>query len=120
MRLIPIVVAAFVASSPAMAQSWQEYAYPEYVFAVALPAAPQVESERLQVAEGRSTPARVYSVRRDNIILTLTIADLAGTNLQENEVIDHAIKSLSAGSKVVENIPHRIYRVYGRQLTIQG
>jgi hypothetical protein len=34
MRLIPLVVAAFVASSCALAQSWQEYAFPELFFAL--------------------------------------------------------------------------------------
>ena len=120
MRLIPIVAVAFVASGPALAQSWQEHAYPEYAFAMALPAAPQIETRTLEVAAGRSVPARVYSVRQDNVILTMTVADLAGTNLQENEVIDHAVKSLFARGKVVENLPHRIYRIYGRQLSVEG
>ena len=120
MRLIPIVALTLVASSPAMAQSWQEYAYPEYAFAMALPAAPQIENRTVQVAADRSVPARVYSVRQNNVILTMTVADLAGTNLQENDLIAQAVKSLSAGGKVVEDLPHRIYRVYGRQLSVEG
>ena len=62
MRSIVFVLAALVASSPAAAQSWQEYAYPDYAFAVAFPAAPQIETATYQVADGRSVPARVYSV----------------------------------------------------------
>ena len=42
MRSIPVILAAFVAG-PAAAQSWEEYSYPEYAFAVAFPANPQVE-----------------------------------------------------------------------------
>jgi len=120
MRLIPIIAAAFVVSSPAMAQSWQEYDYPEYVFGMAMPATPQVETRTVQVAAGRSVPARVYSVRQNKVVLTMTVADLAGTNLQESEIIDNAVKSLSAGGKVAEDLPHRIYRVYGRQLSVEG
>jgi hypothetical protein len=35
-------------------------------------------------------------------------------------VIDHAIKTLSAGGEVKFNIPQRIYRVYGRSVGVQG
>jgi hypothetical protein len=44
MRSIPLIVAAFVASGPAAAQSWEEYSYPKYAFAVVFPAKPQVLS----------------------------------------------------------------------------
>jgi hypothetical protein len=36
---------AFFPSNPAPAQGWEEYAYPDYAFSVALPANPQVESD---------------------------------------------------------------------------
>ena len=48
----------------------------------------------------------------------MTVADLAGTNLEEPAVIDYAIKALSEGGEIKVNIPHRIYRVYGRQISI--
>jgi hypothetical protein len=116
MRTIALVLAAFVASAPAAAQNWHEYAYPDYAFSVAFPADPQIQTTTYQVADGRSVPARAYTVRQNKV----TIAELANTGLQENAVIDHAIKTLSAGGEVKFNIPHRIYRVYGRQLGIQG
>jgi hypothetical protein len=34
--------------------------------------------------------------------------------------LGYAIKRLSEGGEVKINIPHRVYRVYGRQLSIQG
>jgi len=70
MRLIPFVLAAFVASTPTLAQGWEEYAYPDYAFAVAFPANPQVERTTYQVAPGRSVPARVYSLRQSNLNLS--------------------------------------------------
>jgi hypothetical protein len=73
-----------------------------------------------EVAEGRSVPAHVYTVRRSNGIFTVTVADLANTGLDERTVIDHAINKLSAGGKVIFDIPHRIYKVYGRQFAVQG
>ena len=120
MRTIALVLAAFVASAPAAAQSWKEYAYPDYAFSVAFPTDPQIETTTYQVADGRSVPARVYTVRQNNSLLKVTIAELANTGLQEKAVIDHAIKTLSAGGEVKFDIPHRIVRVYGRQLGILG
>jgi hypothetical protein len=120
MRPITFALAAIVASGPAAAQSWQEYAYPDYAFAVAFPADPQIETTTYQAADGRSVQARVYSVRQNNITFKMTVADFGDTKPQESAVIDHAIKTLSAGGEVKVNIPHRIYRVYGRQLSIVG
>ena len=120
MRIIVFLLAAAAVSGPAAAQSWQDYSYPEYAFSVAFPATPNVETTTYQAANGRSVPARVYSVRQGNELLKVTVADLANTGLDEAAVIDHAIKMLSAGGVVTFNIPQRIYRVYGRSLGIQG
>jgi hypothetical protein len=120
MRVIPFVLAAFVASSPALAQGWEEYAYPDYAFSVAFPAKPQVETTTYNAADNRPVPARLYSVRQGNVVFKMTVAELEATNLEESAIIDHAIKTLSQGATVRVNIPARIYRVYGRQLTVEG
>jgi hypothetical protein len=65
-------------------------------------------------------PAQVYSVRQGDVIFRMTVAELAGTKLEESAIIDHAIRTLSQGATVRLNIPARIYQVYGRQLTVQG
>jgi hypothetical protein len=120
MRSIPLILAAFAFSAPAVAQSWEEYSYPEYAISVAFPASPQIETTTYQIADGHSVPARVYSVRRDKGDFKMTVAELANTGLGEKAIIDHAIKALSQDATVKVNVPARIYRVYGRQLTIDG
>jgi hypothetical protein len=120
MRSIALILAAVAFSTPAVAQSWEEYSYPEYAISVAFPASPQIETTTYQVADGRLVPARVYSVRQDKGEFTMTVAELANTGLGEKAVIDHAIKALSQDATVKVNVPARIYRVYGRQLTIDG
>jgi hypothetical protein len=120
MRSIPSILAVFAFSTPAVAQSWEEYNYPEYAISVAFPAKPQVETTTHQIADGRSVPARVYSVRQDKGEFKITVADLANTGLDEKAVLDHAIKALSQGTTVKVNIPARIYQVFGRQLTGEG
>jgi hypothetical protein len=118
MRLIAFIAAALVASSPVAAQEWQEYAYPDHAFTVVFPAKPQVETTTYQV-DNRTVPARVYSARENNGTFTVTVAEIGDTGLDENAVIDSTIKRLSAGGAVKVNVPHRIYRVYGRQLSIE-
>jgi len=120
MRLIAFALAAFVAGGPAAAQTWQEYSYPAYSFTVAFPADPKVEATTYRVADGRTVEAHVYSVHQNDSVLTVTVAELANTGLEESAVLDHAIKTLSEGAEVKLNIPHRIYQVYGRQLSIAG
>src|SRR5580704_15303397 len=113
MRSILFIVAAFAYSAPAAAQSWEEYSYPEYAISVAFPASPKIENTTYQIADGRSVPARVFSVREDGRDFKLTVADLADTGLDEKAVIDHAVKALSQGATLKVNIPARIYQVYG-------
>jgi hypothetical protein len=120
MRSIPFVLAAFAFSAPALAQSWEEYSYPEYAISVAFPTNPKIETTTYEIADGRSVPARVYSARQDKGEFKMTVADLANTGLDEKAVIDHAIKRLSQGGTVRVNVPARIYQVYGRQLTVEG
>ena len=120
MRLIAFVLAAFVVSAPAAAQTWKEYNYPDYAFSVSFPVAPQIQTTSFQAADGRSVPARVYTARQNNGVFKVTVADLANTGLQENAVIDHAVKMLSQGNQVTVDFPHRIYQVYGRQLSLVG
>ena len=120
MRSIAFVTATFVAIAPAAAQGWKEYSYPDYAFSVAFPANPQVDTTTYQIADNRSVPARIYSVRQANVVFSMIVAELEGTNLEENAVVGYAIKTLSQNATVRLNIPARIYRVYGRQLTLEG
>ena len=120
MRLIAFFIVALIASSPAMAQSWKEYTYPQFSFAVSFPAEPTVETKSYQTADGTSAEARIYSVKQDNSVFTMTVVDLSGVQTEEKTVIDHAIRTLSQGGEIKLDIPHRISRVYGRQLSIAG
>jgi hypothetical protein len=117
-RPIPFIAALFFAASPAAAQSWKEYAYPADFFSVAFPADPKVETATYQAADGRPVEARVYSVSQDGGVFRMTVADLPDPAMQENAVLDHAVRTLSQGSEIKVDIPHRISRVYGRQLSI--
>jgi hypothetical protein len=79
-----------------------------------------METTTYQVMDNRSVEAHVYSVRQDNAVFKVTVAEIADAGLEESAVTDHAIKTMSEGGEVKVNIPHRINRVYGRQLSIVG
>ena len=120
MLRIAFLIAALFASGPAAAQSWKEYNYPQYAFGVSFPAEPTVATKPYQTADGTSVEARVYSVAQSNAVFTMTVVDLSGVQTEEKAVIDHAIQTLSQGGEIKLDIPHRISRVYGRQLSIAG
>ena len=118
MRPTPLIAVLLFAAGPAAAQSWKEYAYPTDFFSVAFPADPKVETTTYQAADGRPVDARVYSVSQDGGVFRMTVADLPDPAMQESAVLDHAVRTLSQGSAIKVDIPHRISRVYGRQLSI--
>jgi hypothetical protein len=120
MRSIVFIVATLVGSGSAVAQSWQEYRYPDQFFAIAFPSDPQTKATTYQITDDRSVEAHVYSVRQDDAVFKVTVAELGDTGLEESAVIDHAIKTISEDGEVKVNIPHRVNRVYGRQLSVVG
>jgi len=118
MRLFAFMLAAF-AATPAAAQSWKEYSYPDYAVTVSFPAAPTVETINYATGEGTTAHAQVYSVAQDNGVFRMMVVDLDPA-MQESAVIDHAVGALSQNAEVKVNIPARVSRVYGRQLSIVG
>jgi hypothetical protein len=123
MRLIPFAIALFpltlfALSGPAAAQSWKEYSYSDFAFTVSFPAEPKIETTTYLAADGRAVPARVYSAAQDSGQFKMTVADLSNAGLEESAVIDHAIKTLSQGGEIKVNIPARVGRVFGRQLSL--
>ena len=71
-----------------------------------------------EVVPGKMVAARIYSARYDNTLLKMTVVDGRDAGLQEAPVIDGALKRLTQGGELKINIPHRIYRIYGRQLSV--
>jgi hypothetical protein len=120
MRLIVFIVATLVGGGSSIAQSWREYSYPDQFFTIAFPGDPQTEATTYQIAGDRWVEAHVYSVHQDDSVFKVTVAELADTGLEESVVIDHAVNMMSEGGEVKINIPHRVNRVYGRQLSIVG
>jgi hypothetical protein len=118
MRLIAFVLAAFVVSGPAAAE-WKEFSSVAEGFGVVFPVDPDVEElEKFEVVSGKMVPARIYSARYDNSLFKMTVVDGRDAGLPETAVIDQALKRMTQGGELKINVPHRIYRIYGRQLSV--
>lgn len=118
MRFFFLIPALLTFAAPVAAQDWREYSYPDYSFTVSFPADPRIEMSTYHLDDDRTVMARVYSVRRDDAEFKVTVAELGNPGPEEAAVIDHAIRALSEGGEVKVNIPHRVNRVFGRQLSI--
>jgi hypothetical protein len=120
MRLIAFVLAAvaMVVSGPAAAQ-WKEYGYANQGFGIAWPADPNIEEVPMfEASPGKMVPATIYSLRHNNSDLKVTVIDGRDANLQEDAVVRHAVGKLTQGGRVTFDYPHRIYRIYGRQMSV--
>jgi hypothetical protein len=118
MRLIAFVLAALVVTGAAHAE-WKEFSSVSEGFGVVFPAEPDVQEVAMfEIVPGKMVPARIYSTRYDNSLFKITVADGRDAALQEAPVIDQAIKRVTQGGELKFNIPHRIYRIYGRQLSV--
>jgi hypothetical protein len=120
MRLFAFTLALFALAGPAWAQSWKEYSYPEFAFTVSFPAEPKVETTTYTTGDGQAAPAQVYSVAQVSGTFKMTVVDLSKAGLDDAAVIDGAIKTLSKDGEIKVNIPARVGRVFGRQLSILG
>src|SRR5437588_11420062 len=100
MRLTAFFAAALVASTPALAQSWKEYSYPDYAFTVSFPAEPKIETKPYQIGDGRSVDAQVFSASKDGGVFTMTIADLSDAAMDENALLDNAVSTLAQGGEI--------------------
>jgi hypothetical protein len=120
MRLIALAAAALalVVSGPAAAQ-WKEYGYANQGFGISFPADPNIEEVPMfEASSGKMVPATIYSLLHNNSMLKVTVVDGRDANLNEDAVVQHAVSKLTQGGQVTFDYPHRIYRIYGRQMSV--
>jgi hypothetical protein len=122
MRLIAFVLAAAVAGlvSGAAAQGqWKEYGYANQGFGIAWPAEPNIqEVEKFEALPGKMVPATIYSLDYNKSLLKVTVMDGRDANLNEDALVRYHVGKLTQGGQVTFDYPHRIYRIYGRQMSI--
>ena len=121
MRLPALLLALALIAAPASAQGWREYTYPNYGFALHFPDDPKIEDTTYMTASGISVPARIFSLTQETAAYRMIVADFSRrTNFNDRQVIDLAIKTLAQDAEVKLDIPARVNRVFGRQLSLLG
>jgi hypothetical protein len=111
------IVGVLLAPLPASAQAWQNYDYADVGFAVHFPAPPAVTKGVYQAA-GVSAPSTLYSVRQDNVIYTVTVADFSQTALEKDAAIADAVKAFGEKGEIKVDVEARINTQFGHELSI--
>jgi len=116
-RLVVLGALLVAAASPARAQDWKEYAYPDAGFSAQFPAQPTV-AERPYKAGSLSAPAKVYAAHQGAADYSVTVVDLSASGVGKEAAIDGAVKAFAASGAVKVDVTERIDREFGRELTI--
>ena len=113
---------AMVLACPGGAAEWQEYQFPDRAFTVHFPTDPKIEMTTYHTPDSRSFDARVYSATQETGVFTLTVVQIpeTGNQVQEDALMNDAVKKMSEGGLIKFDIQHRIRWFYGRQLGIAG
>jgi hypothetical protein len=104
--------------SPALAQEWQQFTYPDQGFSVSFPGQPQIRDSTITLAAGSNVPARIYSLTQGANDYLLTIADFSAATSDDDTIINQAADALRATGTVSVDIQARVRRNYGRQLAV--
>jgi len=121
LRLVGLILATVLIAGSAAAQGWREYTYPDFGFSLHFPNDPVIEDTVYMAADGITVPARIYSLNQETSAYRMIVADFSRrTNLNNRQVIDLAIKTLAQEAEVKLDIPARVSRVFGRQLSLVG
>jgi hypothetical protein len=115
-----ILMAMALRAETACAQSWQAYSYADAGFAVQLPAAPTVTKGSFKTNTGVTVPAATYSLRQPDALYTLTVADFSQAGVDQQALVDEAVKSFESAGEIKVNVAERIDRHFGRQLSVAG
>jgi hypothetical protein len=118
--LVGLSAVVSVWASGAAADTWKEYTYPELGFAVSFPADPVKETSNYKAADGTSATKTLYSVRDGTEIYKVAIIDLHGAAIEGTTAIGQAVNELRDDAQVRLDIPARVNRNRGRQLSLIG
>jgi hypothetical protein len=113
-------VLILVSTSAAVAEDWKEYEYSQFGFAVSFPAVPVVNNLPYLTPDGTTANEMLYSVRQGSEIFSVQVVDLSFASIDQATAIDQAIDLLGDKGEIRLNIPARVNRHFGRQLSIVG
>ena len=113
MRLFLIGFAAgLLLATPAAAETWMEYTYPDLGFAIQFPGQP--------VAQPAPVGDHVYALDQDGISYLVRVTDVAARYPDKDKMVDQAVAQVrSLGTVQVESRP-RVDTNFGRAIVVAG
>jgi len=113
-----IALGLFLAPLSASAQDWKSFSYPDLGFSVHFPAEPVEATGTYMSLTGASAPTKVYSVRQENVIYTMTVADFSQAPVDQEAAIQNAVKLWERGGTIKVDVVARINTQFGRELSV--
>jgi len=107
-------------ASAALAQSWQEYRYPDLGFSVSFPGEPKITDGTAKASDGAALTQKVFSFSGDSGDFRVTVADYSGSSIADDAAISQAADRLRGAGDVLVDVSARVNRNYGRELSIAG
>ena len=122
MRLAVVVGSLFAiwTSVAAAEDTWKEYDYSDLGFAVAFPADPAVEMLPYKTADGSVATEIRYSVRQGADVYIASVVDLSNIGIDAAAAVEQAVDALREHGDIMLDIPARVTRHFGRQLSVAG
>src|SRR5579864_1812211 len=110
-------LAAGLVAGPALAQSWQEFDYPDTNITLTFPGTPVVGSGTYTTG-GVSLPETTYTLKQTGRVFEMEVVDFSSTTISKADAIKAAVAAWSAKGKVVEDTFARIDNDFGRNLNV--
>lgn len=122
MRSILIATAcAAILSLSAQAQStWTEFNYADQGFAVSFPGDPAIGHMKVKTPDGADADETLYALRQNDAIYRMTVIEYRDMMVDGNKAIEAATAALRERGSVNLDLPARVNRNRGRQLSITG
>ena len=101
-------------------ETWKEYDYSDLGFAVSFPADPLVEMLLYKAPNGTTGSEIRYSVLQGTSLYSASVVDFSNTGIDETAALDGVVAELRAEGDIKLDIPARVSRHRGRQLSVAG
>ena len=126
-RLSLLFLAGLLLFPSGASADWEEYMYQDLGIAKEFPDPPSVTvgTYQTEVAGSGSVPSRIFSVELDNILYSMTIADLSPEYVARGaNMFSECIYRAESEGTVLAKMPQRVedgvgYRVYGHLTSVE-
>ena len=103
--------------APALAQSWQEFTYPDDNFIITFPGTPTITTGTYKVG-GVSAPEKIYALKVPGRVFEMEVVDFSGNQVSKADAIKQAVADWTKDGTVAEDTFARIDNDFGRNLNV--